>query len=238
MPTYIPLMQNVFTNRRVVAAAKSLTDGDVDAMVGKLGRLWSWALDHSESGDVSHLSDRELNNVMNLPTRPRERLRKELTKVGLIDEKGSIHDWDDYVGNLISRRRVDRKRKKEEREKRRVAEQNGKPSAGSPAPVQQTEVSASAGQSADSPRDVRTQRSVSVAERDQDEEVRSVTAVTGARRQSSKEPDPGVPDCGRCNDAFMYHRGKRDVKVLAGERPLGECTVEGCDCPDYEIPSS
>lgn len=53
--TWIPLHADVFFNRKTVRAARRLTKGDVEKLVGHLARLWTWAADHAESGDLSHL---------------------------------------------------------------------------------------------------------------------------------------------------------------------------------------
>jgi hypothetical protein len=70
--SWIPLAQNVHTNARVIACARDLTGGDVDKMVGHLARLWSWALDHREIGDLSGIDATTIAEIMNWPCGPRE----------------------------------------------------------------------------------------------------------------------------------------------------------------------
>jgi hypothetical protein len=72
---WIPLAQNVHTNARVIAAARDLTGGDVDKMVGHLARLWSWALDHREDGDLSGLDNVQIAEILGWPCGPKELAR-------------------------------------------------------------------------------------------------------------------------------------------------------------------
>lgn len=149
---WVPIAQNIWWNPKVKQAAADLTGGDVEKLVGHLARLWAWALDQAEDGDLSHISDRDLIRVMNLPTRPQERLRKTLTNARLITQEGRINGWEEWVGNLLDKRARDRARKRAERERRRSNIAVTQPaSAGRPSdnmsPADPPELSMSRGQS-------------------------------------------------------------------------------------------
>jgi hypothetical protein len=113
--TWIELHANVFSDRKVLAAAIALTRGDVEKMVGHLARLWSWSMDNAEDGDLSHLPDHAIGLAAGWTKRPKNFVAT-LRAVGLIDPDGQIHDWDDYAGRLRDRREKDRIRKKMQRQ--------------------------------------------------------------------------------------------------------------------------
>lgn len=156
---WIKVAQNVHANRKVVRAAKELTHGDVDAMVGKLVRLWSWALDNAEDGDLTHVSDRQLCMVMSISTRPLTRVRTTLQTTHLIDPKlGVIHDWNEFSGALIDKRQKDRERKRQDRENaRKLMGVSDGSHADSPMDSPMDTGPLSDGRSTDSPLDVHTQ---------------------------------------------------------------------------------
>lgn len=104
---------NIFTNPKVLAFAAS-AKLDVDAAVGKLGRLYGWAAQSgNESGEVSHLPPEELAAIMRWKKKP-EALLDALCSCGLLDRDGGglrIHDWAEMNGNFLRRKRTDRERK-------------------------------------------------------------------------------------------------------------------------------
>lgn len=113
---WIALDCNIYTNPKTLALAEVL-NLEVDTIVGKLGRLWSWAKQSgNESGDISYLPDEEIAAIMRWKKKP-EILVCSLFSMGFIDitEEGRfLHDWTELNGNLMSKMRYDRERKSQE----------------------------------------------------------------------------------------------------------------------------
>ena len=88
------------TIRRCCALAKMLRL-DSDALVGKLLRLWTWALSNREDGILSDLDAGVLHRIMNYGGKA-DKLLAALTEVRLLDAlpdgRYAIHDWDEHVG--------------------------------------------------------------------------------------------------------------------------------------------
>jgi hypothetical protein len=101
----------LFFHPKTVLAANELTRGDAEKMVGHLGRLWTWAIDHVEDGNLAHLNDRAIAEAAGWRRAPK-RFVEALTTAGFLDADRSIHDWDDYAGKLLDRRKADRERKR------------------------------------------------------------------------------------------------------------------------------
>lgn len=96
---------------------------DKDAVVGKLVRLWTWALNSREDGFLRAKDIVTVADVMRFKGKP-QRLIEALVEVQLLDqaEDGyTIHDWDDHVAMLMEKREMkrekDRLRKQRQREK-------------------------------------------------------------------------------------------------------------------------
>jgi len=113
--TYIPLHGDVYTNRKTIAAAKALTKGDVHLMVGHLGRLWTWAIDRNDDGNLEHLTDQMIADAAGWNGYPK-RFVKALIEAGFIDADRRLHDWKLYGGQLARTREVDRKRQQNKRD--------------------------------------------------------------------------------------------------------------------------
>ena len=131
MSTWIPLHANVYSDPKITRAARRLTRGDVEKLVGHLGRLWTWAADHAESGDLSHLGARAIGTAAGWNADP-HRFVSVLLEVGLFDAGPTIHQFERYAGRLVARRRSDRERKEAARKADKQAE-TSRLSAGIPA---------------------------------------------------------------------------------------------------------
>ena len=83
--TYVPVFANFHSNPRVLYVARSLLAGDTEKLLGHMHRLWTWAFDHQEDGDLSALSDREIGQLANWPhQRDRKKFVHELISTGLL----------------------------------------------------------------------------------------------------------------------------------------------------------
>jgi hypothetical protein len=256
MPSYIPLFEDVFANKKVLRAAGELTAGDVEKMVGHLARLWTWALSHTDQGELGHLSAVQIAKAANWPVRTSAKFVEVLVRVRLLNQAdrvvtgvretpdndvsqgavGSlslqIHDWDEYVGSLLIRRLKDRERKRQKRESERkeagLPAASAGPSADRLPLFRGTAESVSAGQSAERP---------GVAKPNQAE--RSETyPPTPLRPQGDRTVElrsgraEARPPCQRpgCGHAWVAHRGPGDPR-FSGAR---ECVAPDCLCGAYQ----
>ncbi|HJB57944.1 MAG TPA: hypothetical protein H9714_10375 [Candidatus Flavonifractor intestinipullorum] len=106
---------NIYTHPKVLGLARELKL-DVDAAVGKLGRLYAWAAQNgNETGEISYLPPEEIAAIMRWKKRP-QTLLAALEAQGLLERQESglfIHDWEEYNGAFLRKKRRDRERKKE-----------------------------------------------------------------------------------------------------------------------------
>jgi len=83
--------------------------------VGHLHYLWWWAEDYAQDGDLARYSAEDIADAAQWSGSPTA-LVEALCNSGFLDcaEDGSlrIHDWDDFAGKLIERRKADAARKK------------------------------------------------------------------------------------------------------------------------------
>jgi hypothetical protein len=99
----------------------------VPTAIGHLHLVWWWAMDYAEDGDVSRYNADDLADAA-LWEGDAETFWNSLVSAGFLDaENGtsSLHDWDDYAGRLIEKRRQDAERKR--RERGHAAPSNGRP---------------------------------------------------------------------------------------------------------------
>ncbi len=123
----------------------------IPATVGHLHLLWHWAMDFAEDGNLGDFESWELADAAMWEGDPDEFV-DGLVTVGFIDQTeagGELHDWHDYAGKLIQRR-------KEDAERKRLARQKADKTGTSP-----DDPGASAGR----PQDVRTPSDVTVPNR-------------------------------------------------------------------------
>lgn len=95
--------------------AELLMDGTVPsdvadlAAIGLLHRLWWWALDYADDGDLSKYSDRQIARGCEW-SGDAAALVAALTQAGLLNEDRTLHDWTDYTGRLVGKREANRRR--------------------------------------------------------------------------------------------------------------------------------
>lgn len=125
---YIEAHQSLLTHRKTLRLAR-LVGLDRFAVVGRLLALWCWALDNAPEGVISKADSDILADVMGWPAvsagRPSDVQNSDtqllcdaLVTSGFLDDHGDsylIHDWFDYAGRLIEKRKVDAERKRRER---------------------------------------------------------------------------------------------------------------------------
>lgn len=111
---WIELHQELREHRKIYACAEILKLSRV-TMVGTIVSLWLWALDNTPDGSLDGISNRTIARVCDFPEKKADALVNALTQTGWLDKVGdalTIHDWNDYVGKLMDRRKKDRERKK------------------------------------------------------------------------------------------------------------------------------
>lgn len=77
------------------------TGWDKDQAIGKLQRLWWWALDYAEDGDLHRYNPNQFLSHINGKISP-EKLYKILQNTNWIEKNGLIHDWLDYAGRYLT----------------------------------------------------------------------------------------------------------------------------------------
>lgn len=111
---WIEVHQELREHRKVYNCAEKLNISRV-TMVGTLVTLWLWALDNVPDGSLAGISNKTIARVCDWPERKANALVDALVSAGWLDRSGDtlvIHDWTEYVGKLMERRRKDRERKK------------------------------------------------------------------------------------------------------------------------------
>lgn len=97
---------------------------DKDLVVGKLVRLWTWAINNREDGRFKSRDADTIAEVMRYKGKA-QRLLAALINARLIDEVDGgyvIHDWDERVGMLMSKREASRTQARERKRRQRDRE--------------------------------------------------------------------------------------------------------------------
>lgn len=84
--------------------------------IGHLHALWWWCLSYADDGDLSEFDDFEIARGAGWEDDPAVFV-SALTAAGWLDEDRTVHDWHDYAGKLVERRRADAERKAQARRK-------------------------------------------------------------------------------------------------------------------------
>lgn len=130
MASWVEVHATLPDHPKVLRAAKALKI-DSDALVGKLVRLWTWAVDNREDGILNEFDVEKLSERMNYKG-DNDALIGVLVIHGLLDDAGDgcleIHDWTEHVEMLVDKREKKRKqtaeRVKRWREKQKNCECN------------------------------------------------------------------------------------------------------------------
>lgn len=89
-------------------------DISVPTAVGHLHCLWHWALSFAQDGDISKHDIEDVAIGAMWEGEPKDFL-EALVAAGFIDDGRELHDWDEYTGRLIERRKLDAERKRNSR---------------------------------------------------------------------------------------------------------------------------
>jgi hypothetical protein len=86
----------------------------IPSVIGHLHLLWWWALDYADDGDLGRYTDDDIADGM-LYEGDAAWLVESLTDAGFLDADRRIHDWDDFAGRLVQRRKANAERMRESR---------------------------------------------------------------------------------------------------------------------------
>lgn len=131
---WLEVHQELPSHPKTVKAGR-LLDIRRTSVVGHMVSLWLWALDHAQDGDLSGYDADEIANAAGWDGEPQAFVDALLTcgrqgKAGfleIVDEKLLIHDWLEYTGKLIERRRQDAERKRTGRRNEITGTSSGHP---------------------------------------------------------------------------------------------------------------
>ena len=111
---YLPIEPALVDHPKTRALAK-LWGCHPYTAVGFLVKLWGYCLEYQDDGNVDGRPADVLDDLAapciatSIGTMPT--VREALLKSGFINDDGRLHDWDEYAGALVERRRKDRRRK-------------------------------------------------------------------------------------------------------------------------------
>ena len=106
---WIELHDTLPDHKQVLAVATALK-ADKDLIVGKLVRLWVWALNNREDGRFIMQDVATIAEIMRFKGKP-QKLITALLDARLLDYDGCnymIHDWDERVGMPLAKRETSR----------------------------------------------------------------------------------------------------------------------------------
>lgn len=86
------------------------------AVVGHLHYLWWWAMDYADDGDLGRFTDVDIAVGCEWEGDAGEFVAA-LIEAGFVDADRHIHDWHEYAGKLVTRRRANAARMREARAK-------------------------------------------------------------------------------------------------------------------------
>jgi hypothetical protein len=86
--------------------------------IGHLQLLWWWALDFAPDGSLTTFDDGDIADAMLWEGDPAT-LVSALSSAGWLDSDRGIHDWYDYAGKLVERRRMEAERLRQYRKANR-----------------------------------------------------------------------------------------------------------------------
>ncbi len=113
---WIELHQSLPTHKKTLAAADILDMAPVHFM-GHITCFWLWALDNVPDGGLDGISPRMIARAAQWESEPEDFINA-LIETGFIDQTDNglvIHDWYDYAGKLLERRKQEDAYKKKQR---------------------------------------------------------------------------------------------------------------------------
>jgi hypothetical protein len=110
---WIPSYQALGRHPKTLRLARVL-DVSVPTAIGHLQLVWWWAVDYAENGDLSRYDDADVAEAAMWEGEPGQFVAA-LKECKFLEEHGWIHDWDDYAGKLIAKRKANAQRMRDAR---------------------------------------------------------------------------------------------------------------------------
>ena len=114
---WIKSFQSLATHRKTLHACRLLGIKNYE-LIGRLHLLWWWAVDNAPEGALVNLESADIALIMGWEDDPRK-LVDALVEANFLELNNDvlhIHDWEDYAGGLITRRKADADRKRKARQ--------------------------------------------------------------------------------------------------------------------------
>lgn len=108
---WIEAHQGLANHIKTIKLRKLLKIKKIEA-VGILFMFWWWSLDNAPDGDISSLDDSDISEIVEYKSKSGVSVLAALIESGFVDENKHIHDWHEYAGKLIDKRKTDAERKK------------------------------------------------------------------------------------------------------------------------------
>ena len=127
---WIKLQQELAKHPKTKRLARTLGISKAET-IGHLFLFWGWALDYADNGDISKFDAQDIADAAEWEGDP-EAFLTAMTDCGPGDTAGFIerrdggifvHDWEEYMGRLLERRKQEALRLQEYRAKKKEAEQ-------------------------------------------------------------------------------------------------------------------
>lgn len=112
---WIELHQTLPTNRKTMRFKRLLKIKTPQA-VGHMCMLWLWAIDNAPDGDLSPFGADEIAEAGGYTGKDPRAFVDALVGAGFVDDDGTslmIHEWYDYVGNLVDKRAITKAQNRE-----------------------------------------------------------------------------------------------------------------------------
>ena len=122
---WIEVHQELIQHPKVKRLARMLNISKFDAM-GRLFAFWSWALDYADNGNLSRFDASDIAEAMEWEGDPQSLVTAMIDcgpggSSGFIERRDGglfVHDWEGYMGRLISMREKNRERQERYRERK------------------------------------------------------------------------------------------------------------------------
>jgi hypothetical protein len=232
---WIESHQSLLHHRKTGRLARRLGISKITA-IGHLHAFWWWCMDNAPDGELTDIDDQDIAEGSGWEGDPTEFVQA-LIFAGFIDGINGtghrcVHDWDDYGGKLLLKRKSDAERKRADRRESRLPD-----AVDHPTDVQRT----SNGRRSDGARTVPNRTVPNITEQ---EEVVVDKSVGGAERAPQPTPAPKAraargtpaPDTFPITDEMQAWADERcpDVDLIAEtERFLNRARSKGETYKDW-----
>jgi hypothetical protein len=111
---WFPVDVNLYQNHKTARLARLLKCPRVHA-VGHMVCLWAWACVHAPDGYLGRLQPEDIATAAEWEGDP-EAFQPALVEAGLLDEDGTLHEWEDHQGNTFRKRLYEAEKKRKQRD--------------------------------------------------------------------------------------------------------------------------